>query len=114
METTERILKIYRAANGSFPFQDWLHGLKDKRTKARIFQRIDRIRLGNFGDCRSVGLGVQELRIFWGAGYRVYYALWGTQIVLLLCGGDKNSQRKDILLAQRFWKEFQNETRRLR
>jgi len=68
--------------------------------------RLDRVSLGNFGDCRSVGEGVQELRIDYGPGYRVYFGQHGSTIVLLLCGGDKDSQAKDIDLAKHYWKEY--------
>lgn len=68
--------------------------------------RLDRISLGNFGDCRSVGEGVQELRIDYGPGYRVYFGQLGSTIVLLLCGGDKSAQAKDINLAHYYWSEY--------
>ena len=68
--------------------------------------RLDRVSLGNFGDCRSVGEGVQELRIDYGPGYRVYFGQLGSTIVLLLCGGDKSTQAKDINLAHYYWSEY--------
>ncbi len=68
--------------------------------------RLDRVSLGNFGDCRSVGEGVQELRIDYGPGYRVYFGQLGSTIVLLLCGGDKSAQAKDINLAHYYWSEY--------
>ena len=105
-QNQEWILQIYVSSNGKSPFEEWLQSLKDKTSKAKIYQRIDRIRLGNFGDCKSVGAGVYELRIRWGPGLRIYYGLAGTHIILLLCGGDKGSQRKDIRRAHQIWKEF--------
>ena len=83
-----------------------MHSLRDKHAKARIFTRIDRVRLGNFGDCESVGAGVYELRIHFGPGYRVYFGLYGEEVVLLLCGGDKASQTRDIEAAKSYWQEF--------
>lgn len=68
--------------------------------------RLNRIRLGNFGDCKSVGSGVEELRIDFGPGYRVYYAREGSLVVVLLGGGSKRTQRRDILTAQKYWKEY--------
>ena len=82
--------------------------LKDNRNKARILNRIDRLRLGNFGDCKSVGGGVYELRIHFGPGFRVYFGLEGKELVILLCGGDKSTQKKDIAAAIEYWKEFKS------
>lgn len=77
-------------------FDNWLGGLRDIKAKARIIARIDRLSLGNPGDHRSVGKGVRELRIDYGPGYRVYYAVRGSTLVILLAGGDKSSQGDDI------------------
>lgn len=106
MDTPERSLRILILRNGKSPFKDWLRSLQDIQTKARIQTRIDRLRLGNFGDYQGVGAGVFELRIHFGPGYRVYFGLHGAQVVLLLCGGDKSTQARDIADAQRYWKEF--------
>ncbi|HRJ42045.1 MAG: type II toxin-antitoxin system RelE/ParE family toxin [Caldilineaceae bacterium] len=106
METQERTILTFTLSNGKAPFEEWLLSLRDKPTQARILRRIDRLRLGNFGDARTVSEGVFELRIHFGAGYRVYFGLHGTQVVLLLCGGDKSSQSRDIATAQGYWKEF--------
>jgi len=108
MENKAKRIKTYVRANGKSPFESWLINLRDKSAKAKILTRIDRLRLGNFGDCKSVGLGVFELRIHFGPGYRVYFGLVGNEVVLLLLGGDKSSQRKDIKTAQGYWKEFSN------
>ncbi len=107
MQIQERIIQVYQTSDGKSHFEQWIHGLRDKKARAIILQRIDRIRLGNFGDCRNVGSGVYELRISWGPGFRVYYGLEGCHIVLLLCGGDKGSQKRDIAKAYRLWKESQ-------
>ena len=84
----------------SATFLRWLQGLRDKRARARIAVRLDRVEEGNFGDYRSVGGGVSELRIHAGKGYRVYYTIRNNVVVLLLCGGDKSSQAKDVRRAQ--------------
>lgn len=105
-EMSEYTLRILVLRNGRAPFKEWLQSLRDIPTRARIQSRIDRLRLGNFGDCVSVGSGVFELRIHFGPGYRVYFGRYGAQVVLLLCGGDKSTQTRDIANAQRYWKEF--------
>ena len=81
-------------------FSDWLHRLKDANTVARIVSRIRRMQQGNPGDTRSVGKGVMEMRIDYGPGYRIYYVQRGTETVILLCGGDKRTQRRDVEHAQ--------------
>jgi putative addiction module killer protein len=80
-------------------FAKWLEGLKDRKAKARIQARIDRLALGNFGDVAPVGNGVSELRIFFGPGYRVYFIQSESVVVILLSGGDKNSQKTDVARA---------------
>lgn len=101
-----RKVQIYVSPNGKSSFEHWMRSLRDKQTKARILTRIDRVRLGNLGDCETVGAGVFELRLHFGPGYRVYFGLHGGEIVLLLCGGDKSSQARDIELAKTYWQEF--------
>ena len=87
-------------------FQEWLDNLKDVRGRAIILKRIDRIEEGLFGDHRYVGEGVWELRIDFGPGYRIYYGEENLTVVLLLLGGDKTSQKKDISLAHTFWADY--------
>ncbi len=86
-------------------FSDWLTQLKDQKAKARIFARLRAAKFGNFGDCKAVGDGVWEMRIHLGPGYRVYFAREGAHIYLLLLGGDKGSQTKDIENARKIWKK---------
>lgn len=81
-------------------FTEWFDGLKDRRAKARIQARIDRVEMGNFGDVAPVGEGVSELRIFYGSGYRVYFIQRGLVVVILLSGGDKSNQTSDIARAK--------------
>ena len=87
-------------------FASWLDGLKDRKTRARILDRLDRLAGGNFGDCAPVGKGVAKLRLHFGPGYRIYYLRQGDIIVVLLCGGDKASQAKDIKRAQKMAEEL--------
>ena len=90
------------------PFWDWLHGLRDVRTRAQIRTRIDRLALGNMGKHRALDAGVFELKIDWGPGYRVYFGRVGLTVVLLLCGGDKRTQQQDIKTAKLYLKEYQD------
>ena len=90
----------------SAAFLNWLEGLRDRNAQARIAIRIDRIEEGNFGDHRSVGNGVSEIRVNVGQGYRIYYTIRNRTVVILLCGGDKSSQRRDIRRAQRMATEL--------
>jgi putative addiction module killer protein len=106
MDATPRELRIYRTVDGRRPFSEWLASLHDTKARVRIRVRLDRVSLGNFGDCRNVGGGVQELRIDYGPGYRVYFGRLGSTIVLLLCGGDKSTQAMDIKLAHDYWIEY--------
>src|SRR4030066_823798 len=80
-------------------FDDWLAGLKDRQAVRRVQAKIDRAEDGNFGDCGPVGEGVSEMRIHYGPGYRVYFVQRGMEIVILLAGGDKSTQSKDIKAA---------------
>jgi putative addiction module killer protein len=86
-------------------FSDWLRRLRDSQARARIAARVRRLAFGNPGDVRSVGEGISELRIHYGPGYRVYYVQRGAVLILLLCGGDKSTQDKDIETAKRLAKE---------
>lgn len=95
----------YLAADGTDVFESWLDGLADVTAAARIIARLDRVRVGNFGDCKPVGEGVWELRVDHGPGYHVYYARAGQRVVLLLCGGDKRRQTADSRRAITLWND---------
>ncbi|QQN62220.1 type II toxin-antitoxin system RelE/ParE family toxin [Bradyrhizobium diazoefficiens] len=86
-------------------FTSWLRALKDANAVARIAARIRRLELGNLGDVKPVGEGVSELRIDYGPGYRIYFIQQGNTVIILLCGGDKRTQNKDIRAAKRMAKE---------
>ena len=87
-------------------FAAWIRELRDTSARARILTRIRRLELGNPGDVKPVGQGVSELRIAYGPGYRIYFIRHGQEIVVLLCGGDKSSQSRDIAMAKQMAKEF--------
>jgi putative addiction module killer protein len=99
-------LVYYEQDDGRSPFIEWAAALRDKVAKARIATRLRQIESGNFGDSKPVGEGVTELRIHVGAGYRVYCGRHGESWVILLCGGDKDTQTKDISRAKAFWAEW--------
>ncbi|MGA8203824.1 MAG: type II toxin-antitoxin system RelE/ParE family toxin [Woeseiaceae bacterium] len=103
----------YQSSDGRTPLSEWLDGLSDRRARARIVARIDRLGVGLFGEWKSVGGGVCELRIDHGPGYRVYYARHGRTLVLLLCGGDKRTQTRDIRRAHEYWKDYKARERSL-
>lgn len=87
-------------------FDDWFAGLKDRLVKQRIQARIDRVEDGNLGDHKAVGEGVSEMRLSFGAGWRIYYTMRGLEIVVLLAGGDKSNQQSDIKLAKALVKQL--------
>jgi putative addiction module killer protein len=93
-------ITVMVAVRQTAEFSDWLHRLGDANAVARIVGRIRRMEIGNPGDTKSVGQGILEMRIDYGPGYRIYYVHRGPRIVLLLCGGDKHTQRRDIKRAQ--------------
>ncbi len=99
-------IHYFQSADGEQPFTEWLQNLRDQQAGAKIRIRLDRLALGNFGDCEPVGGGVIELRIDWGPGYRVYCAQLGQVIVLLLCAGDKRTQKKDIKRAKNYFEDY--------
>ena len=87
-------------------FEQWLGNLRDAKGKARILSRLDSAALGNFGDCQPVGEGVSEMRIHFGPGYRVYFTRRSTIVYVLLLGGNKSTQRRDIKRAQQMAREL--------
>jgi putative addiction module killer protein len=98
---------MYAISTKKRPFAEWLDDLESK-TQAVILKRLARVRLGNFGDCKYVqgGDGIYELRIDYGSGYRIYFGEEKSTVVVLLIGGDKKSQNRDIEKAKRYWLEY--------
>ena len=104
-ETHGYDIREYIRSDGGSPFREWLDDLP-VQTRARIQARVARMEVGNLGDVKAVGSGVLEARIHFGPGYRVYLGIEGAVAVILLCGGDKGSQAKDVRLARRFWQDY--------
>ena len=107
---SEQEVRLYARSDGIVPFTRWILALRDRQIADRILRRIARIQIGNFGDFRSIGGGVQELRIPIGPGIRVYFGRQSETVVILLCGGDKRSQRRDIQRAQLYWRDYRSRT----
>lgn len=103
-------IRRYVTRSGKDVFGDWLARLADVQARARVAARIDRLAVGNFGDSKRLRGGVSELRIDWGPGYRVYYAIVGQTCVLLLCGGDKRKQASDIERAVNYLSDYRERT----
>ena len=96
----------YQRSDGSEPFTEWLNGVRDKATQAIIRVRLQRLAAGNPGDVKPIGGGISELRFPFGAGYRIYLSQQGATWILLLSGGDKSSQQRDIAKAQRYLEDW--------
>jgi putative addiction module killer protein len=103
-------IRKFRDSQGRIPFDDWLLNLKDSRARNRIKVRVDRLSIGLEGDWKSVGEDIRELRIPEGKGYRVYYAWDGETVVILLCGGNKSTQHRDIESAKCYWREYHGQS----
>ena len=99
-------IDYYKTAEGKTPFRDWLEKLRDVTGRAKIRIRLDRARLGNLGDHKQLADGVWELRIDSGPGYRVYFGKDGNSLILLLIGGDKSTQQRDIALAAGYLQDY--------
>jgi putative addiction module killer protein len=108
MESRPRNIRNYVTPDGREPFEEWIDSLKDKKSQAIVLGRLNRVRLGNIGDCRHLSEGIYELRIHYGPGYRIYFGDLDGIIVILLCGGDKRTQKRDIKRAREYWQELRN------
>lgn len=102
----EWVIKKLELQNGIIPFDKWFCSLNDKKMQAAVDAKLARVRAGNFGDSKPVGEGVHELRLSFGPGLRVYYAGHGRQVIVLLGGGSKRTQSRDIRRAKQVWREF--------
>lgn len=108
MQATPREVIVYETPDSKRPYDEWLKSLRDRTAADKIALRIRRVEQGNLGNYRTVGKGVCEFKIDYGAGYRIYFGLIGNTIVILLCGGDKSTQEQDILKAQEYWEEYRS------
>ena len=108
MEVQPREIQRYTTLDGKVPYDEWFQSLRDINAQAKIISRLNRIANGNLGDYRSVGEGVCELKINYGPGYRIYFGQIGSTIVILLCGGDKSTQDKDIIQAKEYWTNYRS------
>lgn len=102
----------YITESGEDVFGKWLASLKDNRARAKVAVRVARLMAGNFGDCKSLREGVSELRIDWGPGYRVYFAMAGRTVIVVLSGGEKRRQTADIDRAVAYWKDYKRRTQK--
>lgn len=100
----------YRTVEGRFPYREWVESIADKKSRAAVLARVDRLAFGAFGDWKSAGEGVFELRLHLGPGYRVYFGRKDKAVVILLCGGEKRSQNSDIRQAKKYWKDYETRT----
>lgn len=101
----------YQTRDGRLPIADWLESMRDGSARTRIVAAIDRMQTGARGDWRSIGGGLWEIRFHYGPGYRVYFGRRGNELILLLCGGDKGTQARDIETAHEYWKDYKARTR---
>lgn len=106
MEGQPKEIRRYIKPDGGVPFSEWVDSLRDRKARAKINERIRRVSVGNLGDYKSVGEGVCEFRINYGPGYRIYFGQIGSIIILLLWGGDKSTQEKDIEKAIEYWRDY--------
>ena len=109
-EVVPRTVEIYVTRDGKDVFHKWMDGLADQRAKALIDKTVAKVRLGNLGQHKSVGEGVQEIVLNYGPGYRIYFGEQGATRVILLCGGTKKRQEEAINEAKRYWKDWKERT----
>lgn len=100
-----KVVRVYAQKNGKIPFEDWLFSSKDKRLITSVSNTVQKFQFGNLGDWKSLGEGLFESRIHYGAGYRLYFTFAGQIMIVLLCGGEKKTQKKDIAKAKEYAKD---------
>lgn len=110
MEVILQDIRNYVTPDGREPYEEWVNSCRNRKTRAIIRERVNRLHLGNFGDYKRLTADLYELRIHYGPGYRVYFGMVGRVIVILLCGGSKKTQRRDIQKAKEYWEELRNRT----
>jgi putative addiction module killer protein len=110
VELASKEILLYTDRNGQCPYREWTSCVRDESVLARIRSRLARVRSGNLGDFKALGDGVFELRLSFGPGYRIYFGQHGRTLIILLCGGDKASQRRDIMKAKIYWRDYRTHT----
>ena len=111
MQIKARQIEYYETPNGKLPAKEWLSSVRDGLSQAILYKRIRQAGLGQFGKTRSLGYGVSELKIDYGSGFRVYYAIHEDKMILILMGGSKRTQESDIRKAKIFWNEWKERNR---
>ncbi|MBU6338950.1 MAG: type II toxin-antitoxin system RelE/ParE family toxin [Rickettsiales bacterium] len=101
-------IEIFTTTQGKEPFSDWFESF-DRNIKKRIILRIDRIKNGNLGDYKNIGDGVFKFKFDFGSGYRIYFGKDNKKLIILLCGGDKKTQKQDIKKAKQYWLEYNHQ-----
>ncbi|MDP2951397.1 MAG: type II toxin-antitoxin system RelE/ParE family toxin [bacterium] len=107
-EVKQKTIRYYVLPSKISPFKEWFYSLKDSKIKSIVLTRINRVVLGNLGDCRSLGETIYELKIHYGPGLRLYFGIVENIIIILLLGGTKKSQKQDIAKAKEYWQDFKN------
>ena len=100
------VIKAYKSEQGNVPYKKWIFSIKDKAVSTNITRRIQRIQWGNPGNFKAFSGGICELKLNFGPGYRIYYGMDGKTMIILLHGGDKSTQRKDIEKAKTYWQDY--------
>jgi len=108
MRGQTRKLLLYETVDGKCPWHEWFNELKDRKAQAALDARLLRLQRGQFGDCKRIGAGVSELRVHHGPGYRIYFGRDGDSLVVLLCGGSKRTQKRDIARAKAYWTDYRS------
>jgi putative addiction module killer protein len=108
VESIPVIVEIYETESGKVPYSEWLLGLKDKKAVAKILLRVDRAKQGNLGDHKLIDDGLFEFRVDTGGGYRIYFGRISPNAIVLLWGGDKSTQPRDIEKAHQYWTEYRS------
>lgn len=99
-------VKVYKTNAGVEPLSEWLSQIKDVKTKSILMRNLTKLQTGLLGNTEAVGDGVSELKVHYGGGYRIYYGHDGNELIVVLCGGAKGSQKKDISKAKEYWREY--------
>ena len=107
-EAKQKTIRYYVLPSKISPFKEWFCSLKNSKTKSIVRTRINRVILGNLGDCRSLGEAIYELKIHYRPGIRLYFGVVEDIIIILLLGGTKKSQKQDIEKAKEYWQDFKN------